>query len=40
MPKLSELVAPPKPQTVEDMRNIAVMYTQLLGGKVIRREAV
>jgi hypothetical protein len=40
MPKLDELVGRrPKTQTVEEMRNIALMYTRMLGGTVTRRAA-
>lgn len=39
MPKLGELIDGPKKQTIDDMRNIALMYTRMLGGTVTRRAA-
>jgi hypothetical protein len=36
---LRELIGGPKEQSIEDMRNIAIMYTQMLGGTVVRRGA-
>lgn len=39
MPKLGELIDGPKQQTIEDMRNIAMMHTIMLGGTVTKRAA-
>lgn len=40
MPKLDELVGRrPQGQSIDEMRNIALMHTQMLGGTVVRRKA-